>query len=102
MVFYVNLLLPRGLSCARITIIIIASTLILKMQWPVVDNSSTNNEFPTVVHHPSRDSTAMAPLHWACTEGDTLAVVGALLHAACNAASRSGGLELRDATGCTP
>lgn len=79
------------------------------------DGSSTSNGvasgyYPTPVHRPTRDDTAMSPLHWACTQDSALTVVKALLdHAmAANANNSTNAkrippaLELRDGTGCTP
>jgi ankyrin repeat protein len=75
------------------------------------DDHDTDNRrtlYPTVVHRPTRDETAMTPLHWVATQPHAIPVLQALLDAT-TTGSRGftnnnvpSGLELRDATGCTP
>jgi len=59
-------------------------------------------KYPTPVHRPTKDETAMTALHWACTLDHALPVVKALLDASASAPHGGQVVEIRDATGCTP
>ena len=66
------------------------------------ENSDHQRKYPTPVHRPTKDETAMTALHWACTLDHALPVVKALLDVASAAPHGGQVVEIRDATGCTP
>jgi ankyrin repeat protein len=73
------------------------------------DSNKRRTIYPTVAHRPTRDETAMTPLHWVATQPHAIPVLQALLDATSTRSSVDAtksnvpsGLELRDATGCTP